>query len=124
MGASSVTGVSGYGTVAGAQKGSEHMSLGVEKLIGPRHVYVGVVTLASAAASIQVHLPTSNVADYVIQLTDQTANHSAGVTAFAIDSTTLEATIAIAGTGTDVIAVSIVKVGYAGAFVRDGNYTN
>ena len=120
MGASSVTGVSGYGTVAGVQKGTEHQSLGVERLIGPRHVYVGVVTLSSGAASFQVTLPTSAVSDYIIQLTDQTGAAACGVTSFAIDSTTLVATIAVAGSGVHVLGVSVVKRGYAGAAVTDG----
>ena len=48
MGATSVTGVSGVGTVAGSQKGSEHMSLSVKKLIGPIAVaaFLGALPLA------------------------------------------------------------------------------
>ncbi len=48
MGASSVTGVSGPGSAAEqgkGNKGSEHMSLGVHRLIGPRVVMCGDVML-------------------------------------------------------------------------------
>jgi hypothetical protein len=48
MGATSVTGVSGPGSAAkqgGGNKGSEHMSLAVHHLIGPRVVMCGHATL-------------------------------------------------------------------------------
>lgn len=122
MGASSVTGVSGHGTVAGVQKGSEHMSLGVERLVGPRHVYVGKVTLAAGAATLEIPLPTTDVDDYVVQATNMTGDVAVGVDAFAIDADTKVATIGIAGTGTDVVAVTVLKVGYAGALVPDAGH--
>lgn len=69
MGASSVTGVSGLGSVAGSQKGSEHMSLGVHKLIGPR------VCAAGSAVPGDVVFPalSGDVGDYVVMLTGDSA---------------------------------------------------
>lgn len=49
MGATSVTGVSGSGSAAkygAGNKGSEHMALGVHRLIGPRVCMCGEITLA------------------------------------------------------------------------------
>lgn len=120
MGASSTQGVSGYGTTQGVQKGNEHMSLGVERLVGPRPVYNAKVTLSSGSKTFEVVLPTATVADYIVLLSNQSANASCGVTAFTIDSTTKVASITVTGTGSNVIAVSIQKVGYAGAAITDG----
>jgi hypothetical protein len=55
MGATSVTGVSGPGSAAeqgGGNKGSEHMSLAVHRLIGPRVVACGDVDLANNIATV------------------------------------------------------------------------
>lgn len=59
MGATSVTGV-GQGSAAaygGGNKGSEHMALGVHRLIGPRVVGCGDVTL-NASGLATVYFPT------------------------------------------------------------------
>lgn len=69
MGASSVTGVSGVGSVAGNQKGSEHMSLGVHKLIGPRVVAAGSETLVGTTGTVEIPALSGAVGDYCIQLT-------------------------------------------------------
>jgi hypothetical protein len=50
MSASSVTGV-GVGSADGNNKGSQHMTLGVDHLIGPRVVNAGSVILSSGTPS-------------------------------------------------------------------------
>lgn len=50
MAASSVTGV-GQGSADGRNKGSEHMTLAVNKLIGPRLVSCGAVVLGGGTPS-------------------------------------------------------------------------
>ncbi len=54
MGASSVTGVGQGSADKAGQKGSEHLFLGVEKLIGTRIVLSGVATFSSATTAIVV----------------------------------------------------------------------
>ena len=100
------------------------MSLGVEKLIGPRHVWVELVTLSAAnpgVATVTVNLPTTNTTDYVVQVYDQTpsSNGAITLTAWSISSTTNEATISLSGTTSHVAGVVISKVGYAGTFLAD-----
>lgn len=73
MGATSVTGVSGPGSVAGNQKGSEHQSLGVEKLIGPKVVAAGHETLSGTTAVVELPAPTGAVADYMVVLQTDSA---------------------------------------------------
>lgn len=51
MGATSVTGVSGAGSVAGFSKGSGNQSLGVEKLVGPRVVAAGQATVGAGSGA-------------------------------------------------------------------------
>lgn len=69
MGASSVTGISGPGSVAGHQKGSEHMSLGVNKLIGPRVMAAGAETLSGTTGVVEVPALAGAVTDYIVMLT-------------------------------------------------------
>jgi hypothetical protein len=57
MGATSVTGVSGVGSASkygAGNKGSEHMALGVHRLIGPRVVGCGDVVLNASGFGIVV----------------------------------------------------------------------
>ncbi len=82
MGATSVTGVSGPGSVAGNQKGSEHQSLGVNKLIGPKIVAAGVETLSGTTGVIEVPAPTGAVSDYMVFL--QTNSATAGYVSTAL----------------------------------------
>ncbi len=134
MGATSVTGV-GHGSAEGWNKGSEHMSLSVNNLIGPRVVAAGSATLSSNVISIQIPLPTSDVADYVVQATAKNATtaNAVAVTTFSIASETTtqnnnnlinassvtetfyDATLAFKGAGaTDVVYWTVIKVGMFG----------
>lgn len=77
MGATSVTGISGQGTAARpgkGNKGSEHMSLAVHRLIGPRVVMAGIIQLTApqeGSPTATVYYPTlpGVVSQYSIQLT-------------------------------------------------------
>lgn len=72
MGATSVTGVSGQGTAAKpgrGNKGSEHMSLAVHRLIGPRVVMAGIIQLTGGAAVVYYPTLPGVVGQYSIQLT-------------------------------------------------------
>src|SRR4051812_7892132 len=57
MGASSVTGVGQGSADKAGQKGSEHLFVGVEKLIGTRIVLSGVANIASGGTTAIVVLP-------------------------------------------------------------------
>lgn len=85
MGATSVTGISGQGTAAKpgkGNKGSEHMSLAVHRLIGPRVVMAGIIQLTAPEEegdpTATVYFPTlpGVVSQYSIQLTpDASTDH-------------------------------------------------
>lgn len=64
MAASSVTGV-GQGSADGRNKGNEHMSLSVNKLIGPRLVSCGQVVLSGGT-------PSSGLVTFTQSLTSAT----------------------------------------------------
>ncbi len=105
MGATSVTGVSGPGAVDGRQKGSEHMSLGVNKLIGPRVVAAGSATIGGGG-TVAVDYPTlgGSASDYIVVATDTNGTVAAvNVTAFSTSQLTLK------GTASHVINWVIVK---------------
>jgi hypothetical protein len=107
MGATSVTGVSGPGAVDGLNKGSEHMSLGVNKLIGPRVVAAGTATIGGGG-TVAVAIPelTGSTSDYIVMATDTNSTVAAvNVTAFALTGFTLK------GTAAHVVNWAVVKVG-------------
>lgn len=106
MGATSVTGVSGAGSVDGSQKGSEHMSLGVSKLVGARVAYAGSATIGGGG-TVAVDFPTLSgvAADYIVVATDTHSTVAAvNVTALSTSQLTLK------GTAAHVINFVIVKI--------------
>lgn len=106
MTATSVTGVSGPGSVAGSQKGSEQMSLGVEKLIGPRVVAADTATIGGGG-TVDVDFPTlsGSASDYIVVASDTNSTVAAvNVTAFTTSQMTLK------GTGSHVVNWAIIKV--------------
>lgn len=109
MGATSVTGVSGdnkgMGSSEGQGKGTERMSLGVKKLIGPHVVLAGSVALVGGAASIEFATLPGVAGDYVGFAMSRTSGGVANVTALTTSVMTL------AGTGTQTVNYMIVKVG-------------
>lgn len=72
MGATSVTG-KGLGSADGKNKGSEHQTLGVAHLIGPRVVYAGRITLSGTTGTIVHPTLAGVVGDYCVLLTAESA---------------------------------------------------
>lgn len=112
MGASSVTGV-GLGAAAGQNKGSEHMSLGVGHLIGPRVVVAADATLdGSGDASAVFPVLEGVVGDYIVSATDADATAAAAVAAqLAMDGSST--TVTLKGPASGVVHYSIIKKGIA-----------
>lgn len=71
MGASSVTGV-GLGQ-ARNQKGSEHVSVGVNKLVGPRVMAAGSQVFSGTTTVVEFPALSGEITDYVVMLT---GNHA------------------------------------------------
>jgi hypothetical protein len=110
MTASSVTGV-GLGAAVPNNKGSEHMSLGVEKLIGPRVVAADEVTLdGSGDATVVLPLLDGVVGDYIVTATDSDVTGATAVTAIMAFGAA-DSTITLKGTASNTIAWSIIKKG-------------
>ena len=75
MGATSVTGT-GLGSADGFNKGSEHMTLGVNHLIGPHIVAAGVETLSGTTAVIEIPPQTGVNTDYGVLLTNNSSTNA------------------------------------------------
>lgn len=106
MGASSVTGVGQGSADKAGQKGSEHLFVGVEKLIGVRVVHAGLVTLAAGvkAVTFPVVLPGAST-DYVVVATEVgTAKNPVSVSALTTSGFTLN------GTTTSQVYYMVVRV--------------
>lgn len=111
MGASSVTGISGPGSVAGNQKGSEHMSLGVHKLIGPRVVAAGAETLSGTTGTVEIPELAGAVTDYIVMLTGVSTTECYLSTALAAVADTDTWNFIITGGSGEVVNWMIVKKG-------------
>lgn len=112
MVATSVTG-RGLGSADGKNKGSEHMTLGVEKLIGPRIVAADQVTLdGSGDASVVIPVLSGAATDYVVMAMDADASAAAAVAgSLAMDATS--ATITLKGPASSAVHYMVVKKGMA-----------
>lgn len=112
MVATSVTG-RGLGSADGKNKGSEHMTLGVEKLIGPRVVVADQVTLDSSGdATIKLPVLGGVAADYVVMAMDADASAAAAVAgSLAMDANA--ATVTLKGPASGVVHYMLVKKGLA-----------
>lgn len=86
MGASSVTGV-GYGSALGKNKGSDNVSIGVGKLIGPHVVAAGVVQLAETAGTASKYNLGLPSGAYAVSLFNLKSGDATAVTGF-VDCTT------------------------------------
>jgi hypothetical protein len=109
MAATSVTGV-GPGSADKQQKGSEHLRVGVEKLIGPKAIAVGQVTLSGGTATLDLPVLPGVAGNYVVLANDTTAA-AAVKTVLAITAT--GTTVTFTGTGSDVISYGVFHVGMA-----------
>ena len=112
MGATSVTGVGGLGSVAGISKGSEEMSLGVAKLVGPRVVAAGTATLNGSGVATVNFPPIIDVAtNYIGMAVDTNASPAAvAVTSLPVDANSHVDGIALKGTATHVVNWTVVKM--------------
>lgn len=112
MAATSVTGV-GLGSAVGSQKGSEHLSIGAEKIIGPRVVYAKLHTL-DGSGDLTIKLPqlAGVSADYVVIATEAGVAAAAAVAA-SLTVATNATTIVLKGPANTVCNVLIVKTGLA-----------
>lgn len=112
MGASSVTGT-GKGSAVKKQKGSEHMRLGAEKIIGPRVVYAGSVT-TDGSGDATVKLPElSGVSGDYVALVTETGVSAAGATAVSLTITTGATTLVLKGPASTACNILVVKKGLA-----------
>lgn len=111
MGATSVTGVSGAGSVAGNQKGSEHMSLGVSKLIGPKVVAAGNKTLTLTTGVVQFPAPVGAVSDYVVMVSANSSTLAYVSSALAEVSSTSDWTFTITGGSGALVNWCVIKKG-------------
>jgi len=110
MGATSVTGV-GHGSADLTSRGpKERGFVGAEKVLGPRVMSSGIVTLSGGAATVVLPVMAGVSADYVVMCQDATAANACSA-ALVISSTS--STITFAGTSTDVLHWSVIRVGLA-----------
>lgn len=114
MGATSVTGVSGPGAVSGLQKGSEHMSIGVNKLIGPKVCAAGKITLTGTTGVVQFPALAGVVGDYVVMLSANTSTHVYVSSALAAVSSTDEWGFTATGGSGAVVNWAVIKTGVVG----------
>ena len=106
MAASSTTGTGQGSADKKGFKGSEHLFVGVEKLIGPRVVFAGSVTLSSGTATVKFPSTLPGVAADYIVLMGGSASHSYA-TSVAVTGFTAN------GTGSEVPSYIVVKVNNA-----------
>lgn len=112
MTATSVTGI-GLGSADGQNKGSEHMTLGVGHLIGPRVMAADEATLdGSGDATVILPVLAGVTADYIVSATDSTVVGATAVGA-ALVITSTETTVTLIGTASQTVSWSIIKKGMA-----------
>lgn len=108
MGATSVTGV-GHGSAELNSRGpKERGFVGAEKVLGPRVMSAGTVTLSGGAGTVVLPVLDGVAADYVVMVQDATAANAASAS-LAINAN--DTTLTFAGTASDVLHYSILKVG-------------
>ncbi len=112
MGATSVTG-KGLGSADKRQKGSEHLRVGAEKIIGPRIVACGAGTLdGSGDLTIILPLPSGVIGDYMVFTTDAQAT-AAAATACTMTMVTDGLSLVFKGPAAGAIHYLVVKKGLA-----------
>lgn len=111
MGATSVTGVSGPGSVAGNQKGSENMSLSIKKLIGPHIVAAGTETLSGTTGVIELPEQAGSASEYAVFLSNNSSTHAYVSTALAAVASTDTWNFTVTAGSGDVVKWQVVKLG-------------
>ena len=110
MGATSVTGVSGAGSAAGLSRGSEHWSLGVNKLVGPHIVAAGGETLSGTDDVIEIPAQAAAITEYFVLVSNDSSTHAYISTALATQANGGWDFTITAGSG-DVVKWAVVRVG-------------
>ena len=113
MGATSVTGISGPGSVSGLSKGSEHMSLSVSKLIGPKVCAAGSVTCSGTTGVVQFPSLAGVVGGYVVMLTATTSTLAYVSTNLAAVASTNDWSFTVTAGSGAVVNWTVVSVGNA-----------
>ena len=111
MGATSVTGVSGPGSVEGLQKGSERMSLGIGKLVGPKVSAAGSATLVGTTGTVSFPALVGLPANYVVILTGNSATVPYVSTALATVGGSGDWSFVITAGNNAVVGWAVVKMG-------------
>lgn len=111
----------GPGSADKQQKGSEHLRVGVEKLIGPRAVAIGQVTLAGGTATVILPVLPGTAANYAVLANDTTA---ANAVKTSLSIGTNGTTLTFTGTGTDTISYGVFNVGMAISMASKFNTLN
>lgn len=112
MGATSVTG-KGLGSADKRQKGSEHLRIGSEKIIGPRVVYAGAITLDSSGdGTVVLPLLAGSASNYVVQVTHRDTTTPAAIAATLAFSSNAS-TVTVKGAASDGVYVTVMKAGLA-----------
>lgn len=112
MSATTVTG-RGLGSADKRQKGSEHLRVGAEKLIGPRAVAVGTVTLdGSGDATVILPVLTGSSSNYLVLANDRNVSAAAAV-GVSLSISGSATTLTFKGTASHVISYGVFKVGLA-----------
>lgn len=112
MASTSVTGV-GLGSADKRNKGSEHLRVGAEKIIGPRIVACGAGTLdGSGDLTVKLPLPSGVVGDYMVFVTDAQAT-AAAATACTLSFVTDALQLVFKGPTNGAIHYLVVKKGLA-----------
>jgi hypothetical protein len=109
MAATSVTG-KGRGSADGKNKGSAHMTLGVNNLIGPRIIVAGKATSSGGTVAVDLDPVSGADTDYVVIVTD---THATVLDAASGTFDASTGTLTLKGTDAHVLAYAIVKVGVA-----------
>lgn len=112
MAATSVTG-KGLGSADKKQKGSEHLRIGAEKILGPRVVYANKVTLdGSGNKTIVLPKLSGVVGDYIVIASHADTTAPAAVAA-SLAFNANDTTVTVKGAASDDVFVAIMKKGLA-----------
>jgi hypothetical protein len=112
MAATSVTG-RGLGSADKRQKGSEHVRLGAEKLIGPRPVACGTVTLSGGGTATVILPALDTTYSYVVLANDTYTGSANAVGASITVNAGVDTVLTFKGTGSHTVNYGVFKFGLA-----------
>lgn len=103
------TSVTGHGVgVASGQKGSQHMSLGVSKLVGPKIACAGTCVLSGTTGVVLIP-DQGTLTDYIVILQSRTA--TAAYVSSALAQSSGSWTFTITGSSGATVDYLVVKIG-------------